>query len=64
MIEIKKNFSQLYKEEEKRLILNEDIGVLRETIERIAEIWAKSVITEELDNKRFEIIDKLEKLTV
>lgn len=57
MIEIKKNFSQLYKEEVKRLILNEDIDVLRETIERIAEIWAKSVITEESDNEAMALVD-------
>lgn len=57
MVEIKKNFSQLYKEEAKRLILNEDMGVLRETIERITEIWAKGVITEELDNEAMALVD-------
>ena len=57
MVEIKKKFSQLYKEEAKRLILNEDIEVLRETIERITEIWTKSVITEELDNEAMALVD-------
>lgn len=34
MVEIKKKFSPLYKEQAKRSILDEDIDVLRETIER------------------------------
>ena len=52
-----KNLSQLYKEKIKNLILDEDIGVLRETIERIAEIWEKSVVSKDIYNEAIALAD-------
>jgi hypothetical protein len=57
MTEIRKKLTQLYKKEIKNLILNEDIGVLRETIERMTEVWRKFVTRHELFNEAAALAD-------